>query len=379
MSGRGGGMARLRVARMSSALARDTLAAPARLGRRGARRLAVAGATLALAAGGAWLGHGWWTTGRFIETTDDAYVGGNITALAPHIAGFVQQVLVADNQRVRAGQVLIRLDARDYRAARDRAEATLHAREASLAGLRAQAVLQQAAIRQQQAELAAKSAEAGFTAVDAARYRNLARSEAGSRQDAQRSTARDDAAQAAVAATAAALDAARAQLQVLAAHIAEAEADLAAARADLHVAELNLDYTEIRAPVDGYVGNRAAQVGAYVTAGTYLITVIPVRDLWVDANFKEDQLTRMVAGEAATVRADVMPGHTLQGHVASLSPGTGAVFSVIPPENATGNFTKIVQRVPVRIVLNADGDPVLRLLRPGLSVTVSVDTRTAAR
>jgi membrane fusion protein (multidrug efflux system) len=361
----------------SSTLARETIAAPARLARRGARRLAAAGAVLVLAAGGAWFGHDWWTTGRFIETTDDAYVGGNITVLAPHVAGFVREVLVADNQRVQAGQVLIRLDARDYRAALEHAEASLHAREAALAGLRAQALLQQAAIRQSQAELAAKSAEAAFTAVDAARYRNLARSEAGSRQEAQRSTARDDAAQAAVVATAAALDAARAQLQVLAARIAEAEANLGAARSDLRVAELNLDYTEIRAPVDGYVGNRAAQVGTYVTAGTYLITVIPARDLWVDANFKEDQLARMAAGEPATVRPDVMPGRALHGHVASLSPGAGAVFSVIPPENATGNFTKIVQRVPVRIVLDDDGESALRLLRPGLSATVSVDTQAA--
>ena len=129
---------------------------------------------------------------------------------------------------------------------------------------------------------------------------------------------------------------------------------MAQAQADLQTARLNLGYTEIRAPIDGYVGNRAAQVGAYVAAGTYLLSVVPSHGLWVDANFKEDQLARMTPGEPATVVADVLPGHAFHGHVASLAPGTGAVFSVIPPENATGNFTKIVQRVPVRILLDGE-------------------------
>ena len=144
-----------------------------------------------------------------------------------------------------------------------------------------------------------------------------------------------------------------------------------------HTARLNLGYTEIRAPIDGYIGNRAAEVGAYVAAGTYLVSVVPSAGLWVDANFKEDQLARMVAGQPATVSADVLPDHPFRGHLASLAPGTGAVFSVIPPENATGNFTKIVQRVPVRILLDA-GDPRLPMLRPGLSTTVSVNTQSDA-
>ena len=139
---------------------------------------------------------------------------------------------------------------------------------------------------------------------------------------------------------------------------------------------MHLDYTEIHAPIDGIVGNRSAQVGAYVAQGSYLISVIPAAGLWVDANFKEDQLAAMRPGQAATVQADVLPGHVFHGHVASLAPGTGAVFSIIPAENATGNFTKIVQRVPVRVLLDA-GDDTLRLLRPGLSTTVSIDTHAA--
>jgi membrane fusion protein (multidrug efflux system) len=174
------------------------------------------------------------------------------------------------------------------------------------------------------------------------------------------------------------LAAARQQMSVLQAEIAAARAGVAQAKADVETARLNLGYTEIRSPIDGYVGNRAAQVGAYVASGAYLLSVIPSRGLWVDANFKEDQLARMRPGQTATVVADVLPGKTLHGHVASLSPGTGAIFSVIPPENATGNFTKIVQRVPVRIALD-DGDARLGELRPGLSATVSVDTRAPAR
>jgi membrane fusion protein, multidrug efflux system len=342
------------------------------------RRALVAGTALAVAAVGAsWYGYDWWTTGRFVQTTDDAYVGGNVTQVAPHVSGFVAQVLVQDNQLVRAGQVLVSLDQRDFRAALDHATAVVAARAAALDGLRAQYVLQQSTIRQQQAELAAKGAQASFTAADAARYRSLAMTAAGSRQDAQRSDALDVQARSGVMAADAALDAARQQLKVLTAQIAEADAAAAQARADLETARLNLEYTEIRAPIDGYVGNRAAQVGAYVTSGSYLVSVIPVSGLWVDANFKEDQLARMTPGEPATVVADVLPGHPFHGHLASLAPGTGAVFSVIPPENATGNFTKIVQRVPVRILLDRD-DATLRVLRPGLSTTVSVDTNADA-
>jgi membrane fusion protein, multidrug efflux system len=342
------------------------------------RRAVTAGAAAAvIAVGASWYGYDWWTLGRFIQTTDDAYVGGNVTPVAPHVSGFVAQVLVTDNQYVKAGEVLIRIDARDYQAALAHAEAVLAARTASLAGLRAQYVLQQSTIRQEQAELVAKTAQANYDAIDAARYRALAQTAAGSRQDAQRTGTLADEAQAAVRAADAGLSAARQKLIVLSAQIAEAEAARGQAQADLATARLNLGYTEIRSPVDGYVGNRAAQVGAYVSAGTYLISVVPSAGLWVDANFKEDQLARMVAGQPATITADVLPDHPFQGHVASLAPATGAVFSVIPPENATGNFTKIVQRVPVRILLDA-GDAKLPILRPGLSITASVDTQARA-
>jgi membrane fusion protein (multidrug efflux system) len=340
----------------------------------GARTAAVV-ALVALAGAAAWYGQDWWTRGRFLQSTDDAYVGGNVTTIAPHVSGFVTGILVADNQRVHAGQILVQLDRRDYQAAYDRAQAVLAARTAALSNLRARQVMQQSAIRQAVADQAAKTASAVFSRQDRARYAQLALTAAVSRQDAQRTDAAQKMAEANVLAAAAGLEAARQQMAVLDAEIAEAQADIGQARSDLRTAELNLGYTDIRSPIDGYVGNRAAQTGAYVTQGNYLLSVIPAHGLWVDANFKEDQLAHMAQGQPATVTADVAPGHVFHGRVDSMAPGTGAVFSIIPPENATGNFTKIVQRVPVRILLDP-AEASLGRLRPGLSIFATVDTRT---
>lgn len=355
---------------------RDTAAAPARnRPRRIGKKLALAALALGVAAGGAWYGHDWWTTGRFIESTDDAYVGGNVTTISPHVAGFVADILVADNERVHAGELLARLDKRDFQAAYNHAQAVVEARTAGLAGLRAQYVLQQSTIHQSAADLSAKLARQGFADEDAKRYASLALTSAGSRQESQKARAADEEARAAVRSAQAGLDAARQQLSVLDTRISEARAAVAQAASDLQTASLNLGYTDIRSPIDGYIGNRAAQVGAFVSEGAYLLSVIPAHGLWVDANFKEDQLARMRRGQPATIVADAVPGHVFHGHLLSIAPGTGAVFSVIPAENATGNFTKIVQRVPVRIALDTD-DPKLGALRPGLSTTASVDTRS---
>ncbi len=347
----------------------------ARVGR---KQLALAGLAVAIALGGIGYGRYWWETGRFIESTDDAYAGGNVTAVSPHVAGFVAEILVGDNRNVRAGQLLIRLDARDYRAALAHAQAVAAERQAALAGLEAKYTLQRAMIRQAEADLNAKAARATFATEDAVRYRDLASTGYGTRQNAERTSSADQEAQAVIKASEASLAASRQQLAVLDADIAAARASLAQAEADLETARLNLTYTEIRSSIDGYIGNRAAQVGAYVASGAYLVSVIPAHGLWVDANFKEDQLARMRPGQPATIIADVLPGKTFHGHVESLAPGTGAIFSIIPPENATGNFTKIVQRVPVRIALD-DADARLGELRPGLSTTVSVDTKPGAQ
>jgi len=348
-----------------------------RSGRISFRRLVLYSIAIACIAFGAWFSHRWWTYGRFFESTDDAYVGGDVTAIAPHVNGFIAQVSVTDNQHVMAGQLLIRLDSRDYVAAVDHAQAILEQRRAALVGLQAQYTLQQSRIVAASADLDAKTAQAIFAKGDAARYRHLASGDAGTVQDAQRTQALDKQAHAAVTAAEASLAAAKEQLAVLEANIKEAAAGVAQSEADVKTARLNLGYTDIRSPIEGFVGNRAAQVGSYVSQGGYLLTIVPAHGLWVDANFKEDQLTHMLPGQRATVITDIRPGHTFHGRVESLAPGTGAVFSVIPPENATGNFTKIVQRVPVRIALDPN-DATFGLIRPGLSATANVDTRTGA-
>ena len=363
----------------STILARTTAFLPAKsVNPSRLKQLALATATVAIVAGAGWYATEWWQTGRFIETTDDAYAGGEVTPVSPHVAGFIAEVLVADNQHVTVGELLIRLDQRDFRAALNHAQAVADERQAMLASLEAKSVLQQQVVAEAEAALAAKTANATFAAVDAARYRDLAATGYGSRQDAQRTSATEQEAQSAIRAAHAMLAAARQQMLVLQAEIAGAHAGIAQAQADLETARLNLDYTEIRSPIDGYVGNRAGRVGSYVAGGAYLLSMIPARGLWVDANFKEDQLANIRPGQPATVIADVLPGKALRGHVQSLAPGAGSVFSVIPPENATGNFTKIVQRVPVRVVLD-ETDARLGELRPGLSTTVSVDTRAGGQ
>lgn len=338
------------------------------------RRLTLLLVAISLVAAASAYGYRWWAVGRFIEATDDAYVGGNVTEISPHVSGFISEIAVADNQEVHKGQLLIRLASPDFRAARQHAAALVQRQRASIANLHAKMALQRSLVDQARADLTGRRDQARFDAQDAARYRALARIGAGSVQESQRSATASLAAQAEIRASQARVNASREQLQVLATGLREAEASLRQAQARLRTAELNLDYTEIRSPIEGYVGDRSAQVGAYVTAGTQLLSIVPAQGLWVNANFKEDDIAGMRPGQAATIVADVDPGRVFRGHVVSLAPATGAVFSIIPPQNATGNFTKIVQRVPIRIAL--DGvDGTLGLLRPGLSVTAKVNTK----
>ncbi|HWG07081.1 MAG TPA: HlyD family secretion protein [Beijerinckiaceae bacterium] len=354
-------------------LEKETLATAGRP-RAGRKKAMLVG--LAVAAFGATAAYGthWWTVSRWLESTDDAYVGGDVTAISPRVAGHVLEIPVKDNQYVHAGQLLVRIDPATFRAAVDHAKAAVEQQQATHDGLEAQYALQQSMVEKASADLAARSADALFASQDADRYQRLANSEAGSRQAAEKAVATSQSDRAAVQSAAAALAAAKQQLVVLDKQIAQSAATIAAAKAELQTAELDLGYSEIHAPIDGYVGNRAAEVGAYVSQGTYLLTIIPARGLWVDANFKEDQLAAIKAGASADVVADILPGKVFHGHVASLAPATGAVFSIIPPENATGNFTKIVQRVPVRIDLGDAGSPADGL-RPGLSTNVTVDIR----
>ncbi|ANB75842.1 membrane fusion protein (multidrug efflux system) [Paraburkholderia sp. GAS348] len=333
--------------------------------------LSVLGVVAVLCASGLY----WFFIARYVQNTDDAYVGGNVTVIAPKVTGFVDQVLVQDNQHVTANQVLIRLDSRDYDARLEQANAEVGSAQAAVNELKAKRQLQVAIINQQSAGLASAHAELTRSAADKVRYRQLVKDEAVSNQIVEQADASFSKAKAAVDGSDAALQAAKQQLDVLDAQIADANARVAKAEAERRYAALNVGYTTIRSPVDGYVGNRTARVGLLATAGTSMLTVVPSSGLWVDANFKEDQLKKMHSGDSADVTLDAHAG-TIHGVVQSLAPATGATFSVLPPENATGNFTKIVQRVPVRILLDVPKGSE-DYLRPGLSATVDVHLDSA--
>lgn len=348
----------------------------ARPSRLSVKKAAMAGAAMLIGAGVAWYGYDYWTVGRFIESTDDAYVGGDVTVMAPKVAGFIAEVAVTDNQPVHRGDLLIKLDDRDYRAALARAEAMVAGQQATLANLDATKRLQEAVIRQAQAGIAAADAETVRARDDQSRFETLSRTAAASIQSFQKADADYKQALAGADKARATLEAAQQQVVVIETQKLQTRAALDAAIADRDTAKLNLGYTELRAPFDGVVGDRSARTGAFAGVGSQLIAIVPASGLWIDANFKENQLAKMHAGEPASITADVLPDETFHGHVASLSPATGAQFSVLPPENATGNFTKIVQRVPVRILLDGDASALGRL-RPGLSVTANVDLRGA--
>ena len=340
------------------------------------KRLALAGLGFLIALAAAWYGQQWWAVWRFIETTDDAYVGGEVTVIAPKVSGLIAEVTVTDNQAVHAGDLLVKLDDRDYRALLEKTTAAIAAAQANLANLDASRRLQESMIAQAAAETAATDAEVTRSQFDVTRYRQLASDQFASTQRFQQADADHKKATAAAAKARAAFAAAQHRLDVIDTQKQQAEAALAQAIAERNLAQLNLDYTELRAPIDGIVGNRSARAGGYATIGAQLMAIVPAHGLWVDANFKESQLAHIHPGLPASIEADVLPGRVFHGHVASLAPATGAQFSVLPPENATGNFTKIVQRVPVRILLDQKASTLGRL-RPGLSVTVAIDERAS--
>jgi membrane fusion protein (multidrug efflux system) len=316
----------------------------------------------------------WWLVGRFFQSTDDAYLQADSMTAAPKVSGYVAQVYVGDNAAVKPGDPLVRLDDRQYRTALDQARATADARQADIqraeAGIREQqAAIAQAAAQRRQAEAAARHAE-----DEVRRYGPLA--ETGAESSDRLSVLLNDReqARASLVASAAALDQARARVADYQAQIAQARAQLEAAQASARQARLDLDDTVVRSTLAGRVGDRTVRVGQYVQPGTRLLTVVPVQDVYLVANFKETQVARMRAGQPVSVHVDALDGDDLRGTVDSFAPGTGSQFALLPPENATGNFTKIVQRVPVRIRVEAD-DAVRQRLLPGLSVTAEVDTR----
>ena len=340
------------------------------------KRIALATALLAGTAFGGHYGFDYWTVGRFIVETEDAYVKADSTIVAPKVPGYIAEVTVHDNQVVKAGDVLARIDDRDFRASLDQARAELSSAEAAVRNIDAEIALHGAEIDQAKAAVAATRASLGFAQSDAERYRSLAQSGAGTTQRAEQTQAQRDQLTAQLLRDQANVTAAERKTAVLATARDQAAAQADRVRAAVRQANLNLGYTTITAAVDGTVGARTLRVGQYVVAGTQLMAVVPVDAAYVVANYKETQLAHVHAGQPVEIGVDGLPGLKLKGHVDSLSPASGLEFALLPPDNATGNFTKIVQRIPVRISI--DDGRAAGLLRAGMSVEPAIDTRVSA-
>lgn len=339
------------------------------------RRSLSIGVAAVVIVGGAWFIYHQ-TRGKYLEDTNDAYIQADAVTISPKISGYVDQVLVGDNQDVKAGQSLVRIDPRDYDSQARQYQAQIDVARANADNVHATIGEQEAVIAQARAQLASAQEDARFAAREAARYAPLAASgaETGERLSSLRNQA--EKARAAADAQRAALESAERRIAALKAQIRQADAQGEAARAQLAAAHVNVGSTILKASVDGRVGDRTVRVGQFVQAGTRLMTVVPLTQLYVTANFKETQIGLMRPGQPASISIDALDGTKIAGHVESISPGTGAQFSLLPPQNATGNFTKIVQRVPVRIAIDA-GPEARRIMVPGLSVTVTVDTISA--
>jgi membrane fusion protein, multidrug efflux system len=346
---------------------------PVRRHRLGLRPVLLAASAVALLGVTGWYGNYWWTQGRFLVSTDDAYLQADNVLISPKVSGYISEVPVEDNQPVKAGQVLARIDDRDYRTALAVARANVDAAQADIDNLVQQIAEQQLTVVQARATVDADQAALTFANQDYQRYLSLSRTGAGTIQEAQKATSGIREQQAKLDRDTAAVGAARKQIDVLETQLEKARATLALQRAALHQAELNLSYTTITSPTDGTVGVRTLRVGQYVQAGTQLMAVVPLRAVYVTANYKETQLTDVHAGQPVTIDVDTFPGATVRGVVNSIAPASGQEFALLPPDNATGNFTKIVQRVPVKITIDP-ADPLIGRLRPGMSVEPTIDT-----
>jgi len=341
------------------------------------RKALLTGAALAMLAGTAWYGWDYWTVGRFQVSTDDSYVKADNTTVAPKVSGYLSQVLVGDNERIMAGQILAQIDDRDFKVALDQAKADVAAARAAIASKQAQLEVQQAVINAAKATIDVDQAAVTFADQDNKRYTDLAATGSGSVQNAQQAQWRIAGAQATLARDNANLVSALKQVDLLNAEIVQANATLARAQAIQGQAELNLGYTTIIAPIDGIVGNRTLRAGQFVQAGTQLMSVVPASGAYVIANYKETQLTDVHRGQAVEIAVDMFPGQIVRGHVDSIAPASGHEFALLPPDNATGNFTKVVQRIPVKIALDS-GSHSLIDLRPGMSVIPTIETRAQA-
>jgi membrane fusion protein (multidrug efflux system) len=357
---------------------RAAAAAPARARLSGARlREAALGLAVAVAlfAGGRY-GYDYWTTGRYLVTTDDAYVDAHSALISPKVSGYISEVLVNDNQTVKAGQVIARIDPRDYQTALDQARANVAAAQARIATLTQQIAQQKLTIDQTRQVVPSDQAALDYSQQNYDRYTHLAQTGFGPVQQAQQAAADIREKQAALARDTAGVSVAEKQVPVFEGQLAEARAALAQQQAIEHQAELNLSYTTITSPFAGTIGVRTVQVGQFVQPGTQLTAVVPLRSVYVTANYMETQLTNVKPGQPVTVQIDTYPGVSVRGHVEGIAPASGQQFALLPPDNATGNFTKIVQRIPVKITVDQN-DPLAGQLRPGMSVEPTIDTKAA--
>ena len=310
------------------------------------------------------------------QVTDDAYVRGDITPLSAHVEGYVRHVPVDDFQRVKQGEVLVEIEDDDYRARVAQAEADLLGAQAAIENLKAQKAAQHAQVAEAEGAIAATQADVQRTRLEAERQRALLATTFGTRQRVEQADAEAGRFAATLARNQAAFEAQRRQLAVLDTQESQLRAEVKAKQAMLDLAKINLGYTRIAAPVDGMVSERGVRDGQYVHAGTQVITVVPLGNVWIVGNYKETQLTHVAIGQHAEIRVDTFPGVVVNATVDSIAPASGAQFSLLPPDNATGNFTKVVQRIPVKLRIGPD-NPLAGNLRPGMSVIATILTDTS--
>ncbi|MFQ2224673.1 HlyD family secretion protein [Aeromonas enteropelogenes] len=317
----------------------------------------------------------WYLHGRYFESTDNAYLQSEVTGISSKLSGYISEMLVTDNQSVKAGQLIARLDDREFQSQVAEAQADLHLIQATIENLAATRVQQLSLIQQAEARVASAEAEQLRARQQVQRIGQLNQRHYSSQDSLDEVRASLQVTQAQMQEAKAALQAARERLLVLDAEAKQNQAKLALSSAQLEQAKLELGYTELRAPADGIIGKRSLREGLYVQSGMQVASLVPLQQVWVEANFKETQLAHMQPGQKVEVILDAYPDQPIEGIIDSLAPATGAKFALLPPENATGNFTKIVQRVPVKIRIPEPG-PLAGKLRPGLSTEVIVDTRT---
>jgi membrane fusion protein (multidrug efflux system) len=318
----------------------------------------------------------WWISSSALQSTDDAYLEADTTPLAAKVPGYVSRVLVQDFQRVHGGDVLVEIVDNDYRAQLDQAQANVAVASAAITNIEQQERLQETLIKQAEAEIDSSEADVTRYHLETVRQQDLLKDRiAGTQQLVEQAVDNEKRAVSALALNRAKLDQQRQQLNVLASQKAQTTAALQAQKAARDLAKINLGYTRIVAPVDGMVSERLVRPGQYLSVGTQVISLVPLPNVWVVANYKETQMTNIRTGQKARVTVDAFPGKVLHGHVDSWSPASGAEFALLPPDNATGNFTKVVQRIPVKIVLDPDRS-LADLLRPGMSVIATIDTNS---